>query len=132
MNSDQIKAAFRRAAKVSPLYRSFQLFRLAKGGPHNRPLAFTFDWVENASGTLHWKDVDGTREPDQTNYREGVVSILAPFSILPDLLLADDGQWLGVVLADGSDALGVSYRLIVRRWSTGQSDDPPIIRNAAP
>ncbi len=125
MNSDQIKAAFRRAAKVSPLYRSFQLFKLATGGPHNRPLAHTFDWMETAKGTLHWREVDG---PD---YREGMVTLLAHFTVLPDLILAE-GQWLGVVEGAGADALGVSYMIRVRRWEMGVDDHIPIIRNAAP
>ncbi|WP_284326271.1 hypothetical protein [Cypionkella aquatica] len=126
MNSDQIKAAFRRAAKVSPLYRPFQLFKLATGGPHNRPLAHTFDFMESARGTLHWRELAG---PD---YREGVVTLLGHFTVLPDLILADDGQWLGVVEGAGADALGASYKIIVRRWEMGVDDHTPVIRNAAP
>ncbi|RGP39234.1 hypothetical protein D1012_03785 [Pseudotabrizicola alkalilacus] len=61
-----------------------------------------------------------------------MVTLLVPFKALPDLILADDGQWLSVVEGTGADALGVSHKIIVRRWETGMADHLPIIRNAAP
>lgn len=127
--SEAIKTAFRRASRVSPLYHSFQLYRLAKGGPYNRPIKDTFDWMETARGTLHWRDVDGIGEDQHTEFREGVLTVLATFATAPHLVLTEDGNWLTVVAANGADALGVAYTLIVRRWN---EDNALIIRNAAP
>jgi len=132
---DALQAAFQRAAKVSPLYRGFQLYKLATGGPDNplnRPIPYTFDWLLNARGTQHWRDVGGMKENEQSEFKEGVVTVLAPYTVFPDLILTESGQWLGVVSAEGSDALGVGYTLIVRRWENGSACHPPIIRNAAP
>lgn len=133
--SDQIAAAFRRAAKVSPLYRPFQLYKAVDAlNDNGRPVGpVLYDWIETAPGAVRWKEVDANSAPHLVplvGLGEGVVTILAPFTgAIPDALLDAVGQWYLVANGEGEDTLGVGYRLIVSRWTT---QPLPVVRNAAP
>ena len=125
--SEAIRSALRRAAKVSPLFETFDLFVQVKGGERGRPVASTFDWVASGDVTIRWKDVEERTTIDDVG--DGIASIVAQDpDLLPDLMRGPDGRFYSVGRSEGQDSLRASQRVRVRVWK----GDGPTIRNAAP
>jgi hypothetical protein len=120
--------AFIRAAKVSPLYRRYALFKSVLDGK-GRIDPGLYDWFADAHGSLRWKDVDNREGNPIVGSGEGVVTLLGDFPERPNLIHSERDGWLMIQTALERDALGAGYRFTVRAWA-----DPclPRIRAGAP
>lgn len=126
--SNHVNEAFRRAAKVSPLFRTYGLFRQATGD-HGRPEPGLYDWLADARGALHWKDVDKLGKGELTGAGDGLLTVYADIPCVPDVVQDSDGAWYVVASGLERDGLGAGLRLAVRRWT---QPDLPTIRAGAP
>lgn len=126
--TDQVKDAVRRAARASPIFRPLTLYMQVKDGVSGRPVARTYAFTEEVYGTLRWLDYDQIARVYGGEVGDGIAGLIAPASGVPDLVQTAEGEWLAVAGAEGMDALGVTLKVRVRKWS----GTPPVIQNAAP
>lgn len=126
MNS--VADAFRRAARHSPLFKTYGLFRQATGD-HGRPDPGVYDWLTDARGALHWKDADKFGAGELTGAGDGVLTIYTDLQCVPDVVQDSDGAWYVVASGLERDGLGAGLRLAVRRWT---QPDLPRLRAGSP
>ena len=126
MNS--VADAFRRAALHSPLFKTYALYRQATGA-HGRPEPGLYDWLADARGALHWRDVDKFGDGKLTGAGDGVLTVYTDMPTVPDAVQDCDGAWYVVASGLERDGLGAGLRLAVRRWT---EPELPTIRAGAP
>ena len=120
--------AFRRAARHSPLFKTFALFRQATGA-HGRPEPGLYDWLSDARGALHWRDADKFGKGELTGAGDGVLTMYTDLQGIPDAAQDSEGNWYVVASGLERDGLGASLRLAVRRWT---EPELPTVRAGAP
>lgn len=126
--SDAIRDAHRRAAKQSPAYRKFEVFRFATDPVNGRPVVDHVELVDNAHGRIVFHDVDKLNRTLGGEVGDAVATLLMDWPATPDMLRDENGEWYVVKTGLGMDTLGVGLKLAIRRWR----GDPPSVDDVTP
>ncbi|MBE1282150.1 MAG: hypothetical protein GJ676_02445 [Rhodobacteraceae bacterium] len=127
MMRDQILDAFKRASKLSDQWQPIYGYKEA-GITDNGRLP-VYDFHDEQFGKFDWKDINERQTLLGGKPGDGSFTMYTsdPHDT-PDLFQDFAGNWYTVLDATEVDSIGISVRLIIRRWQ----GDAPTIRNAAP